>query len=160
LFLLEKKEFIMIADLLSNASRYLTVLKNLDRAFQYLKEIDLSTVADGRYEIEGKSVFAILSSYNTKPIEECKFEAHRRYVDLQYIVSGEELIGYAPLAGQEVLIPYNEEKDALFIAGDSSMIKMSAGMFAVFFPQDAHRPGIQINAPQAVRKVVVKILVS
>ena len=103
--------------------------------------------------------FALVSEYNSKKPEDCRLEAHQIYADIQYIVSGKEAIGFVTLKNQEVAVAYNPEKDIIFFSGETTPLILEAGMFAVFFPQDVHRPCMQIDGPEIVKKVVVKVKV-
>jgi YhcH/YjgK/YiaL family protein len=147
----------MILDNLKNADFYLCISDNLKIGFNFLKNTDLDNLEIGRYEIDGKNVFALVSEYDSKKHEDCRLEAHQAYADIQYIVSGREAIGFAPLNGQTVTEEYLPEKDIVFFSGDTTQLILEAGMFAVFFPQDVHRPCMQIDGPEKVKKVVVKV---
>jgi len=87
-------------------------------------------------------------------------EAHRKYLDVQYVIEGEELMGYAPLGTQEILEPYKAENDIIFFKGEKSFIKVSSGMFAIFFPEDVHMPGIRAGKVSDVKKLVIKVRVN
>jgi len=89
--------------------------------------------------------------------QEGKLEAHRKYIDVQYVISGEEQMGYVPLNGQQILEPYKEENDIIFFTGEKSFIKVSSGMFAIFFPEDVHMPGIMTKQSLPVKKLVIKV---
>lgn len=147
----------MILDQLENATLYSCISENFKKGFQYLENTDFSALETGRYDIDGQDVFALVSEYESKDPHDCRLEAHQQYADIQYIVSGREAIGYAILGNQEVLVPFSEEKDIAFYIGESTPLVLEAGMFAVFFPQDVHRPCMQIEEPEKVKKVVVKV---
>lgn len=147
----------MIIDKLENADFYKGENVNLEKGFEYLKNADLANLEIGRYEIDGKNVFALISEYESKAHQDCRLEAHQAYADIQYIVSGREAIGFAPLNGQTLTSEYNPEKDIAFFSGETTQLILETGMFAVFFPQDVHRPCMQISGPEKVRKVVVKV---
>lgn len=149
----------MILDKLENAAMHSCISENLKKGFEFLKNTDLSTLEVGRYEIEGKNIFVLVSEYDSKEHQDCPLEAHLNYADIQYIVSGREAIGFASLNNQKVTIPYNPERDIVFFSGETSPLILEAGMFAVFFPQDVHRPCMQINGPEKVKKVVIKLRV-
>ncbi len=100
----------------------------------------------------------MISEYETKTESEGKLEAHRKYIDVQYVIEGEELMGYAPLGNQQILEPYKEENDIIFYTVEKSFTKVSAGMFAIFFPTDVHMPGICVEKMSAVKKLVIKCL--
>jgi len=147
----------MILDKLENADLYSCISENLKKGFDFLKNTDLSNLEVGRYEIDGKNVFALGSEYDSKAHQDCRLEAHQAYADIQYIVSGREAIGFAPLNGQTIISEYNPDKDIVFFSGETTQLTVEAGMFAVFFPQDVHRPCMQISDPEKVKKVVVKV---
>lgn len=147
----------MILDKLENADHYSGISENLKKGFNFLKITDLSNLEAGRYEIDGKNVFALVSEYDSKAHQECRLEAHQAYTDIQYIVAGREAIGYAPLNGQTITAEYLPENDIVFFSGETTPLIVEAGMFAVFFPQDIHRPCMQIDGPEKVKKIVVKV---
>lgn len=114
----------------------------------------------GRIELDGDRLFAMMQEYPTKPEKDCFWEAHRKYIDIQYICDGVEEIGYAPLTSLKVIEPYDAGKDFVKLAGSGSILRMPAGMFAVFFPHDGHKPCMAANGVVApVRKIVVKVAV-
>ncbi len=136
--------------------------KNKDRwnqAFKFLKENDLATMEANRYDIDGDNLFVMVSDYDTKNPEDAKFEAHRKYADIQYVAGGSELIRLAPLASQDsVITAYNPEKDIEFIAITGGILnKATPENFFIFFPENAHSPGIKELENSPVRKIVVKV---
>lgn len=149
----------MIADSIENLSIYTGLGEGIKTALKYIAETDFSTVEKGKYPINGDLIYAVVNEYQTKPEAECKIEAHRRYIDVQFVVSGEEAIGYAPLNGQEPSIAYNDEKDCVFYTVPVSKVKISSGMFAIFYPHDLHQPGVSAETESNVKKVVVKVRV-
>lgn len=147
----------MILDKLEHAGWYETLSENFKKGFDYLKNTDLLNAEIGKFEIDGKNVFAIISEYDSKKHEDCRLEAHRTYADIQFIIAGREAIGYTPLSNQEITAEYLPEKDIIFFSGETTQLPLEAGMFAIFFPQDIHRPCMQITGPEKVKKVVIKI---
>ncbi len=148
----------MILDKFSNAASYEGLHPSFSRAFAWLASYD-PTTPDGRYEIGGPDLVAIVQRYVTAPVGEKKWETHRVHGDIQYIVSGAEEIGYALRESLVVKTPYNPEKDAEFYedpTGSPSRIKLSEGAFAIFLPQDGHQPGVMIDQPASIHKVVIK----
>ncbi len=133
--------------------------KRLQAAFDFLQNTDLENTPVGKIEIEGDRVFALVQEYNTKPREKGFWEAHRQYIDVQYVVSGLEHMGYANLS-QLTPGQYDASRDFLPIEGAGSFVLLPSGMFTVFLPEDGHMPGIAVTEPQPVKKVVVKIAVS
>jgi YhcH/YjgK/YiaL family protein len=119
--------------------------------------------APGVYELDGKKIYVNVHGYDTLARNECTFESHRVYADLQYCIEGGEVIDYAWRAelGTD-RGPYDESKDVLFSdppAHFSSLV-MKPGDFAIFLPADAHRPKVHDSINPAIRKLVVKIDVS
>jgi YhcH/YjgK/YiaL family protein len=149
----------MILDKLEHADWYAGINENLKKGFEYLKNTDLASLEVGKYEIDGKNVFALVSEYDSKKPEDCRPEAHKVYADIQYIVAGKEAIGHVTLNNQPTTDEYNQEKDIAFFACDTTPFILESGMFAVFYPQDVHRPCMQIDGPEKVKKVVIKLKV-
>ena len=148
----------MIIDTLENAKCYASLLPGFDLALNFLCDPSTASLADGRYEIDGNRVYAMVQTYTTMPANEGLLQAHRRYADIQMLLSGHEWIGYAPLGNQPVEQPYCAEKDVLFVGGPNELIALYPGNFALLLPQDAHLPGRTISEGEEVRKVVIKIL--
>ena len=148
----------MILDQLHNAAGYFGTHERLTKALRYLQNTDLSSYAPGRYEIEGSDIFMLVQEYETKPREKGFWEAHRQYMDIQYVASGVELMGYANL-GYLRVGEYDESKDFVPRFGEGTFFEMHAGTFTIFAPQDAHMPGLAAGEPQSVRKIVVKVRV-
>jgi len=147
----------MIFDKIENIELYASIGKNLKKGIDFLISNDLMNLPVGKTEIDGANVFASVSEYVSKPQAECRSEAHEKYIDIQCVISGKEIIGYVPLGGQTVTTPYNPEKDIVFFSGETTPLVLNAGMFAVFFPQDVHQPCAQVNGPEPVKKIVVKV---
>ena len=148
----------MIIDTLEQAARYESLHPQFKAAFDFLRNTELLSLADGRTEIDGDRLFALTQSYETKPIDGGKLEAHRKYIDIQFIISGEEYIGYAPFESQSPVEPFSVEKDIGFYHGDASFSRLTAGMFAIFYPHDAHLPSRYLAASAHVKKVVLKVV--
>ena len=157
-FLLEGKS--MIFDKLENCKTYASISENLKKGFEYLTDTYTLDTPEGIYEIDGKSVYAIVTSYKTKAYSEGDFESHRKYLDVQYIPKGEENIGITGLENLKPKSDFDTEKDIVFYEGDGDLLKLPEGYFMVLFPQDGHKPGIMTGKEkQEVKKVVVKVLV-
>ena len=149
----------MIIEKIENANIYKNFGERITKAFDYIKSTDLKNLQPGKYEIEGKNIFAMISEYQTKTESEGKLEAHRKYLDVQYVIDGEELMGYAPFGIQTISEPYKEENDIIFYKGEKSFTKVEEGMFAIFFPTDVHMPGISTGKVSKVKKLVIKVRV-
>lgn len=146
----------MIIDKIQKSLMYENLHPRFAKAFDFIRKTDFSKLVDGKYEIDGDNVFALVQEYNTKDREVAKLEGHRKYIDIQYIHSGVELIGVAPL-NEQTVISENPENDFAFYEGDGSFMKLESEMFAVFFPHDLHMPGIKLTELTIVKKVVVKV---
>jgi|GEM_PF-87008 len=149
----------MVLDHLENAYQYDTLHPSFRKAFQYLFDNDFRTVPNGEYEIEGENVFAIVNSYTTQPKEERFWEAHRKYIDIQYIVSGKEKMGVAPRSRMKETQPYDPAKDFYLLEGSGDEIEVREGFFTIFFPTDVHMPNLVADGPEEVKKVVIKVAV-
>lgn len=146
----------MIIDRISNAHLYEPLSPRIKRAFDYLRRTDLAPLAPGRHDIDGDSLYVMLSQYETKPRSQGAWEAHRRYIDLQVVIQGSEQIGYSHVSRLKSG-PYAADKDFMPLAGDGDFLTLSAGDFMLLFPEDGHMPGIAIGAPNPVTKAVFKI---
>lgn len=146
----------MIVDHIDNAHLYYGLGPRFEKALRYLAETDLAGTAPERYDLDGDDLFALVQEYQSKPRAEGFWEAHRKYADVQFVVSGAEHMGYAPIASLQAG-EYDGEKDFLKLGGDGAFIEMGAGTFIILHPQDAHMPGMAITSPEPVKKVVVKV---
>lgn len=152
----------MIIDRLANASLYAHLNSHFAAAFNYLQSAAFSTVAPGRYEIEGDKVFAIVQEYETADAANEQMESHRKYIDVQYVISGEEMVGLALYNNQTCSKTYDADADFMLYADKPDFFApLKAGMFMIFFPTDLHMPCINVgDIPAKVKKVVVKVAVS
>lgn len=151
----------MIFDSAKNLDFYknLGVEGRYTKAVDFLKNTDLENLAPGKYEIDGKNVFANVVEYTTIPWEEAKYETHRDYSDIQYMISGTETMTYAPIDELNVKVPYNEEKDVVFYDNENPGLKVvvRAGEYMIFNPWDGHKPKAAAGQPAPIKKVIVKI---
>ncbi|MFL5540170.1 MAG: YhcH/YjgK/YiaL family protein [Longimicrobiaceae bacterium] len=148
----------MILTTLAEADALDALGSGVAAGLRWLRAFDPAT-PDGRHDIDGGDVFALVSTYATGPATEKRFETHRVYIDLQYVASGTERILHTPAHGLTVETPYDEAKDVAFYAEPkaSSSLLLRAGDLAVFHPADAHKPGCMAGGRDEVRKVVVKV---
>ena len=149
----------MIMDKLENIESYTGISKPLDTGLRFLKSADFSAMPDGKYFLDENGVFYMVQSYETKEKNDTP-EAHRKYIDIQYIVSGEEIIGAGNLNEMAEEVSANPEGDIWFYHGPLSYTTLKSGWFGVYFPQDAHAPCIAVNGCAPVKKIVVKVPVS
>jgi len=151
----------MIHDKIETAGKYKCLSERFMRAFELLQQGDIAGKEDGRYEVDGDKLFYLVQGYVTKPVEECRFEAHRRYADIQAVFAGREAMGYTQPGGLEVQTPYDGAKDIMFFTTPAgyTMLKLTAGEFVVLFPGEGHMPQCQSDGPVKIRKVVFKVLI-
>jgi YhcH/YjgK/YiaL family protein len=134
----------------------------LQRAFAFLRSPGIHQLPDGRVDIDGDRVFALVQRYETIMTEAPKFEFHRKYIDVQFIVSGEEVIGWAPAARMSITDAYDADKDICFgtvAKGSWTPVYLQAGQLTVLWPEDAHAPKLASIASSPVMKIVVKVAV-
>jgi len=147
----------MIKDNLTYASLYEGVNPLFPAAFAFLKEAMKEKKEVGRYELEG-GAFALVQSYDSKSAENCKIEAHKKFIDIQCVLKGKELFGVADLSTQTMTEDKFAEKDVAFYKGEVDLLTLTDGDFVIVFPEDAHRP--QQGDGSRVEKVVVKVPVA
>ncbi len=148
----------MILDTLANAGRYAGVHEEFRKAFEFLRQADPESLVPGRTEIDGERLFAIVSRGPGRGRREARLATHARSIDIQYVVSGVDMMGWKPApACARPAGPFDPEKDIGFFDDDpQAWIAVHAGTFAVFFPEDAHMPLI---AAGEIHKIVVKVAV-
>lgn len=137
--------------------------KAIQRALEYLRTTDFEQMPAGRYALKGDQIYVQVLDLETKPPADILPEVHRRYLDVQYLHSGKEKMGFAPdLGNNPVAVPYDESRDIQHYqtAEFENTLTMQAGSFAVFFPEDVHRPACIDGEVSKIRKVVVKIALS
>ena len=144
----------MIKDNIKYAELYEGVNPGFPVAFAFLEDAIASPKEVGRYDLE-EGVFALVQSYDTKAEENCKIEAHRKYIDIQCVLKGRELFGVADLSTQTLYEDKFEEKDVAFYHGEVDLLTLRDGDFVIVFPEDAHRP--QQGDGSHVEKVVIKV---
>lgn len=147
----------MIIDRVEHLHLYAALHPNLARTAEFLRSVDLPTLPEGRVEIAGEDAFALVQSYECKPLAAGKWEAHRKYADVQIVISGVEQIGYARLADMRVTEPYDADRDVGFFEGAGQFARVDAGMFMILLPHDVHMPQIAVGEPAHVRKIVCKV---
>lgn len=153
----------MILSDLAHLSRQVAMTPVMVKALDFLNKFQSLDLAPGRVEIDGKNVYALVQAYDTLSVTpEIKFEAHRQYIDIQFIQTGVEMMGWTALDNLNNMTAYDPEKDACFgklPAQEMIPLRVSAGQAAIFFPEDAHAPKLAISSPAPVRKIVVKVAV-
>ncbi len=146
----------MILDILSNAERYLTMHPDFGKAFDFLEREDLAELPEGKHEIEGERLFVSISKGMGRKKEDANLEIHRKYIDIQLVLSGSDKMGWKALSAcKQPSTEYNAEKDIRFYKDEpQTWVKVEERSFTIFFPEDAHLPLISDGI---IHKVVVKV---
>jgi biofilm protein TabA len=134
-----------------------------DKAFEFLKNTDLETLKTGKYPLDGENVFVSVTEGPTKTMDVSKWEAHHKYLDIQYVIKGKEKMGKAPISVAKPLVDFENVKDIGFFSVEAKSAKYYLavpGTFFIFFPSDAHRPSLKVEGFDTDKKLVVKIRVS
>ena len=148
----------IIIDELANAKDYYHMHPAFEKAFAFLRLNGLAELPAGRHEIDGDRLFCIIGKDPGRTRDEAKLEAHRKYVDIQYVIAGADEMGWRPTPEcTQVYTAYDAEKDIEFFSDQPrSWTKVPAGSFVIFFPQDAHAP---LTGSGQIHKAVLKIAV-
>ena len=152
----------MVFDNLKNCELYYGMHPRFKEAFDFIKKALSENLAVGKYEIDGKELWASVQEYTSKLENEAKAEAHKNYIDIQFIVSGTEVIEGFDLQKATPKSEYNDVKDVMFYGDNSNSTKgiLSENEYGIFFPNDVHKPGMCLNGNQTtVKKIVVKVKV-
>ena len=152
----------MIVTDIKQIGHQVSMTSALKKAIDFLRRPDIHDLADGRVDIDGQHLFALIQRYETVMTDIPKFEYHRKYMDVQYIVSGEEIIGWAPAGRMVVTEAYDIERDICFgivSKGEITPVYLQAGQLAVLYPEDGHAPKLAAGSPSPVIKIVVKVAV-
>jgi YhcH/YjgK/YiaL family protein len=147
----------MVIDKIENIKKYKGLGQGIYLALEHLRDTDFRSKETGKYELIGSNSIVNIYDYQTRENDK-QFEAHRKNIDVQFVVSGSELMGYVPLNGQTPSVEYKEEEDYALYNLDGSFFAFNEGMFAVLYPEDLHMPGVGASGNH-VRKVVVKVRV-
>ena len=148
----------MIVDVLENKELYYGIHKNMKPAFEFIEKAVKENLEVGRYELDGKNLFALVQEYDSKT--DAKWEYHRKYIDIQFIVSGKEIITWDNIRNVPNGVEYNEEKDiAKFDMDGGTDVIMEAGYYNILYPQDLHQPGRVFDKVEPIKKIVIKIAV-
>lgn len=152
----------MILDDLKYASAYRTLSANIATAFDWMKETNIDDLkAPQVITVDGEKVFAQIQSYESMPAEEGRFESHYNYIDIQYLQSGNEILLWTPLHTLTPAGEYDSENDVRFYKdAPCSSILLRPGQFALFFPEDGHKPKCMVEQREPIGKIVVKVAVS
>jgi YhcH/YjgK/YiaL family protein len=146
----------MIIDRLGSRFSVSSLPPRLREALEWLRATDLRAISAGRHAIDGDNLFALVQEYTTRNAGDCRWEAHRMYTDVQYVVSGSERMGFSNISDARELEGYDAARDVAFFEPGEDFITVHAGMFAIFTPDDVHAPCGAAGKPATVRKIVMK----
>lgn len=146
----------MIFDHFNSAEKFYSLHEGFKKSFDFLRSDNLAHLPVGTYEIDGNNIFAIVSDKQGKKTSEAKLEAHRAYIDIQYLVAGEEKIGWKPYSAcNDVSSAFNHDKDIEFFEdAPQTYFSLLPGNFGIFYPEDGHAPMVSDGN---VKKVVIKV---
>ena len=147
----------MIFDTLDNIKNY-EGLGRVYTALEFLAKTDFSKVELGKYELNGDDIFYMVQQYETDP-DKTISEAHKKYIDIQFMVDGEEIIGVAPFSCEKTETEAKPENDVWFYDCKTEPLTLFKNSFMVLYPNDLHCPGVAVNGAKACHKVVVKVKV-
>jgi biofilm protein TabA len=150
----------MIYDSVQRLKTYVGISKSLDDAIEYLSHTDIKAFDVGKHPVGGSGLMLNVSSKDSSEPSANRYEVHKKFLDIQIVLEGEERCFYAPINTLAADGAFSDEKDIGFFkdpAGNGVSFPLLPGNFALFFPQDAHKPGCHLNGKKAVRKVVVKV---
>ena len=147
----------MIIDHIANAHLYTALHPAFSKAFDFLQHTDFTQYKPGKYEIDGENLFLLINEYETESPEMRFWEGHRKYIDIQYMVQGEEIMQVAPRHTLKLKESYDHEKEYAIFEGTGEPIKVKEGYFVIFFPTDVHMPNLLVTKQESVRKAVFKI---
>ncbi len=152
----------MIWDDRIHLALYRGLSPQLDLALDYLEKTDFTALSAGKYTVDGDKVFALVQEPRTAERGECRWESHEKYIDIQYLISGREQIGFQSTGALAVAEPYDAGRDIAFYTdnGKGFFVPLEPGSFVVCFPHDAHMPLVCADTSEPIKKVVMKIKMS
>ena len=149
----------MILDKIENAKQYQGLSLRIKKALRYIAKTDFTQLENGTYDVVKDEIFAIVNRFETVDAKTEKPEAHKKYIDIQYVFEGEEILGFAFKQSQPVYLEYNEDDDFELYSAELDYVKFNKGMFVILFPDDLHAPSVHLDKATSASKVVVKVLI-
>lgn len=152
----------MIKNSLKYTKIYYNLSKNLKTALEFLENNNLKNFQNGKYEIQGEDIYVNIQDYQTKPQNQGKWEAHRKYIDIQFLIEGSEKIGVGEIQNYSTVETYDEDKDVEFLSTNikTEFETLNKNDFIILYPQDVHMPQICCDVPSYVKKAVVKVKIT
>lgn len=148
----------MIMDSLDKAEKYFNLHPAFKNVFTFLREKNLSELSLGRHDIDGDRLFCKIEKRPGRTRTESRLEAHRKYIDIQYVITGNDEMGWKPVSDCKIIdMPYDEKEDVMIFKDEPvSWTNVPAGSFAIFFPEDSHAPLVSMDE---IHKIVFKVAV-
>ena len=139
----------------------MTTEERINEALNYLKSRDITTLELGKHVVN-EWLYINVQEYMSKPLSECRFESHRKYVDIQMMINGVEAIETCDIDKLEIAEEYSDENDVMFWKQKPAQMRsvITNNAYVVLYPQNAHMPCIAVDKPSKVRKLVAKVLIS
>lgn len=136
----------------------MTLQEKITEALEIMKGVKFEEMELGRHDIHD-DLFLLIQEYDSKTFENMRYEAHEKYVDIQYVVSGTERIFIAPTSIMKVQEAYSPERDVVFFENidQACSVTLTDGGYAILYPADAHKPGVMVDGPVPVKKIVGKV---
>jgi biofilm protein TabA len=128
-----------------------------DKAFSFMKNTDLANSKPGNYPIDGNNVYAIITEVPLKNIDSSRWEVHKNYNDIHYVITGKAKIGIGSLASATEIVPYDSAKDIGFFKSEGTFYTADPGTFFIASPKDIHRPDLELNGKGRIKKLLIKI---
>lgn len=147
----------MIVDTLENASRYFMLHPSLEQAFDFLESLTPENFTDGKTELAGNHLYGNGMIRETKEFSESIWESHDKYLDIHYLVEGEERIFYADEYSMQEVKPYDPEKDLTVFDGNGHEVVVPPNGFVIFYPGEIHKGLVHVSTPNTIKKMVIKL---
>ena len=151
----------MIIGMIKDAARYEVLSGRIAEALKWLQTVDTSVLQEGKNPIRGEDIFCIVHFYDTTGADARPWEGHRKYIDIHFIIKGEEIIGISPIDAMQIKKDYDAQTDFIeFEGATQQQILLKEGMFLIAFPEDIHKTALQVVAGQAcaVKTGIIKVL--
>lgn len=139
------------------ARQYQANKSGWDKAFAYMKETNLNSLTPGKYQIDGENVYVTVTEAPAKDFDKTKWESHRNYSDIHYMVKGKEKMGVVPISAAKVTKAYDPAKDIIFYSAEGKFHLATPDVFFIISPLYAHRPSVKVAGEEVVKKIVIKI---
>ena len=151
----------MIIGMIKDAARYEVLSGRIAEALKWLQTVDTSVLQEGKNPIRGEDIFCSVHFYDTTGADARPWERHRKYIDIHFIIKGEEIIGISPIDAMQIKKDYDAQTDFIeFEGATQQQILLKEGMFLIAFPEDIHKTALQVVPGQAcaVKKGIIKVL--